>query len=103
MTEAPLTGKQKNHLRGLAKSLKPAAAVGKSGLTEGFRANVSRLLGEHELVKIRLPDLPPGDRAAVADELAGSANAQLAGLVGRNALLYRHAPDLPAERRIRLP
>ena len=97
-----LTGKQKRHLRSLGQKLSAIAAVGKAGLTEAVLANLSALLDQHELVKVRLGGLPPADRAALAAQIEQATGAQCVGIVGRTALLYRANPELDAKHRINL-
>ena len=94
------SGKQRRHLRGLAHALRPLAQVGSGGLTPAFGEAVDRLLQDHELVKIRVPE-----RAPVAPWLAGmwlatALDAAMVDLVGRCVLLYRPHPEKP---RIVLP
>ena len=49
-----LSGKQKNHLRGLAHALNPVVSIGNKGLTESVAAEVELALAQHELIKIKL-------------------------------------------------
>ena len=98
-----LTGKQKRHLRGIGQGLEVRASVGKAGLSEGFAAAVRELLDQRELVKVRLPAGPGKWRDALAGQIAESAGAACAGVVGRTALLYRPNETLEPKDRIHLP
>ena len=87
-----LRGAQKNKLRGLAMSLKPALVLGKQGLSEAVIREFEIRFDREELIKVKLL----GDRidrketAALIEEKTG---AILAGLVGSSAAFYRQNPD----------
>src|SRR5690349_9131036 len=51
---APLTGKQKSHLRSLAHALKPVVQIGHQGLTAGVVAALDVALERHELIKAKV-------------------------------------------------
>lgn len=95
-----LTGKQSRHLRALAHELEPIVIVGKEGASQGVIAATDQALTDHELVKVRLPDLEREERDAIARALAEGAQAALAGTIGRIAILYRRHPSTP---KINLP
>lgn len=90
-----LSGKAARRLRALAHGLDPVVAIGKEGLSEGVLSATERALGDHELVKVKLPDIERGERTALAERLALSTRAQLAGTLGRVAILYRRHPTRP--------
>jgi RNA-binding protein len=98
MPNAPLSGRQKRHLRALAQQLAPVAWVGEAGLSDGVVRAVDEALAQGELVKVRMH--APPDKHALAAALAAAAGAELAGLVGHTAILYRAHPEEP---RIALP
>lgn len=89
----PLSGRQKRHLRALAQRLAPVAWVGEAGLGAGVIRAVDEALARDELVKVRMHD--PPDKHALAQALAAAAGAELAGLVGHTAILYRAHPEEP--------
>ena len=95
MTDKPeLHGFQRKYLRGLAHKLKPVVQVGHDGITDGVIGALEQALTDHELVKIRMHE--PEDKKAMAAQLAARTGAQLCGLVGHTAILYRPHPDKPA-------
>jgi RNA-binding protein len=96
----PLSGKQRSHLRGLGHHLDPVLQVGKEGLSEGLVAAARIAIHDHELIKIRLGEGAGGETGALARELAGQLGAEVAGALGRTALLYKRHPAKP---RIALP
>ncbi len=98
-----LTGKQKRFLRGLGQKLPAAVQVGKAGRTDNVTAAVADALDRAELVKVRLPALPPADRKELAGDLADAVGAAVAGSVGRTVLLYRPNHDIAPDARLALP
>ena len=89
-----LTGKQKRHLRSLGQRLEPAVTVGKAGLSDAAIANLSRLLDQHELVKVRIPAGSADDRDLMGMELAQKTASACANVLGRTVLLFRANPKL---------
>ena len=90
-----LTGKQSRHLRSLAHALEPIVIVGKEGASEGVLTATDQALVDHELVKIRLPDVERSERAVLAQKIAEGTRSALAGTIGRVAILYRRHPTTP--------
>lgn len=101
MSTESLTGKDRRHLRGLAHSLKPLAHVGQHGLSDAFLAELDQALEHHELVKVKFLEWKD-EKKALSNEMAERTGADLAGLIGHHAILYRPARE-PERRRIQLP
>jgi RNA-binding protein len=99
-SQKPLTGKQAQHLRGLAHALAPIVHIGKEGLTDAVIAAVDAAIDTHELVKVKLPQLEKEERRAMAAALGAGVSGSVAGVVGRIAILYRRHRDKPV---IKLP
>jgi RNA-binding protein len=99
-TGLPLDGKQRRHLRALAHDLKPVVQVGKEGVSDAVVRATDQALTDHELIKVRLPQIDKDERDAMADALRARTRSHLAALTGRVAILYRRHPDEP---KIRLP
>ena len=98
---APLTSKQRAHLRRLAHPLKPVVLVGSEGVTDAVLASVSEAFNTRELVKVKLQEAAPTDvRAATTRIAEGVAGAEPVHTIGRTAVLYRPHPEEP---QIRLP
>ena len=97
-----LTGKQKRQLRAMGQRLKPLVEVGRAGQSDELLANLADRLARHELVKVRLPALPPKERQELAGDLARRTGSRLVGTLGRTALLFRPSRDLPDDKRIKL-
>lgn len=96
-----LTSKQRRWLRGQAHALDALIQVGKGGLSQGLIRQTDEVLGRHELVKVRfLADRD--DRREQTEALVAATGAQLAGAIGRVAILFRQQPD-PEKRRYKVP
>ncbi|MBX3269974.1 MAG: ribosome assembly RNA-binding protein YhbY [Sandaracinaceae bacterium] len=95
-----LRGAQKRHLRGLAHHLEPVVLVGKAGVTDALVAATDRALTDHELIKVKLPQIERAERAELILALERKTGAEVAGVAGRVAILYRRNPDEPV---IQLP
>jgi RNA-binding protein len=96
-----LSGRDRRHLRRLAHPLRPVVQIGAGGLTERVVDAVDRALADHELIKLKISDERETRRALAAD-VAARTGSQIAGLVGRVAILYRPAAE-PESRAIALP
>ncbi len=86
---AELSGKQKRRLRALGHHLRPAAVVGREGITEAVRRAVDQALEARGLVKVKVGRGCPAGRQAVARELAAATGASVAQVLGRTILLFR--------------
>ena len=95
-----LTGKQRQYLKGLAHPLSPIVRVGKGGVTDSVIAETKKSLESHELIKVRIDVDESADRKSVAERLASETDAQLAGTIGKVAILYRPREEDPE---IKLP
>lgn len=92
---APLNGRQKRHLRALAHHLEPLVQLGKEGVSESVIAATDQALTDHELIKVRLPQIDREERTEMAATLERETGAALAGVMGRVAIYYRRHPNKP--------
>ncbi len=97
---AALTPKQRQFLKGLAHPLSPVVRVGKGGLTPSVVQETKKSLHAHELIKARIDIDDSAERRTTAEALARETDAQLAGTIGKIAILYREREEEPE---IRLP
>jgi RNA-binding protein len=95
-----LSGKQRRFLRSLGHALRPVVTVGAKGIDDGLLAELATALRVHELVKVKILASAPLDRKETAAELGRRAEAELAQVLGRTALLYKARKKNPA---IKLP
>jgi RNA-binding protein len=89
-----LTEKQRRHLKGLAHPLKPVILMGNSGLTDAVVAETDRALGDHELIKVRLPGVDRQERDAALKTLAERTNSAFVTRIGHIAVLFRPRPKV---------
>ena len=97
---AVLTSKQRQFLRGLAHPLVPIVRVGKGGVTASVIEETKKSLHSHELIKVRVEIDDTKERKAAAERLASETDSQLAGAIGKIAILYRERDEEPE---IKLP
>lgn len=95
-----LTSKQKQFLKGLAHPLEPVVRVGRGKLKDTVIEETKKSLLAHELIKVRIESDDSAERRSIAESLASAAGAELAGSVGKIAMLYREREEKPA---IKLP
>ncbi len=91
----PLTSKQAAHLRALAHHLDPVVQLGKEGASESVVEATKAALLAHELVKIKLPQVEKPERRALTAAIAGATSSEVAGEIGRVAVLYKRHPNKP--------
>lgn len=90
-----LTGKQRQFLKGLAHPLSPIVRVGKGGVTDSVITETRKSLASHELIKVRIDVDESKERKELAARLATETGAQLAGTIGKIAILYRERDEDP--------
>ena len=95
-----LTAKQRQFLKGLAHPLSPLVHIGRNGVSPAVVAETKRSLEAHELIKARIDAEDPKERRRLAETLAKECDADLAGTVGKIAILYREREEEPE---IKLP
>ena len=87
-----LTSKQRAYLRGLANPLEPILHAGKGGVSDTLIRQADDALTARELIKGRVLDTAPGSARELAEQIAGTVNAQVVQVVGRNFVLFRQKP-----------
>ena len=87
-----LTAKQRSRLCGLAAKEAIVTQLGKGGATEAFTAQLTSLLGYHELVKVRFVNFKD-EKKAIAEELALATKSDLVRLIGNTAIFFKQNPD----------
>ena len=96
-----LSSTQRKYLRGQAHSVKPVVQVGKNGLSDEILAAVEENLNAHELIKVKFVECKD-QKKEISAEIASRAKAELAGLIGNIAIIYRQHPEAD-KRHIKLP
>ena len=95
------TGSDRKYLRQLAHPLKPLVQIGAAGVSDAVMAAIDTALSDHELIKIRYLDYK-GEKKELTGDIAEKTGADIAGVIGHVAILYREAPD-EEKRKIKLP
>ena len=95
-----LTPKQRQLLKGLAHPLSPVVRIGRNGLTPAIIEETKKSILAHELIKVRFELDDAADRREAAAELARATESELAGTIGKLAILYRRRDEKP---KIKLP
>lgn len=84
-----LSTKQKQHLKGLAHSLKPVVLLGNNGLTEGVLVEIEQALGHHELIKVKVAAEDRETKALIVDAIVRETGANNVQVIGKVLVLYR--------------
>ena len=95
-----LTTKQRQFLKGLAHALSPVVRIGRAGVTPAVIEETKKSILAHELIKVRIETDEGEARREIAAELARAADAEVAGTIGKQAILYRRRDEKP---KIKLP
>jgi RNA-binding protein len=83
----------KKRLRAAAHPLKPVVMVGQHGYSATVAAAIDEALGDHELIKVRLRGIEREQRKPVVAEICNDLDAEVVGLVGGVATLFRAQPE----------
>jgi len=95
-----LSPKQRQFLKGLAHPLSPVVRVGKGSVSDAVIDETKKSLLAHELIKVRVEAAGSEARRALTERLAQAADAQIAAIIGKTAILYRARDEKP---KIELP
>ena len=93
-----LDAKHRQTLRGQAHALKPVVMIGAHGVTDGVLAELAVAIHAHELIKIRLPQVPHDERDDMVETLSVASHADIVGRIGRVLILYRPHPAVAPKR-----
>lgn len=94
-----LSNKQKQHLKGLAHSLKPVVLLGQNGLTEGVLAEIENALNHHELIKVKVATADREVKQLIIDAIVRETEAINVVKIGHIVVLFRPSE----EQKIELP
>ena len=89
---APLTTRERSHLKARAHALEPSVQIGHGGLTDGVAAEIDRALKARELIKVKI--LADRDaRKEIAEAIATRTESTIVQQVGKVVVLWRPKPD----------
>jgi RNA-binding protein len=95
-----LTSKQRQYLKSLAHPLSPIVRIGRARVSPEVIKETQISLEAHELIKVRIDEDESDARSDFADTLALAAAAEVVGVIGKTAILYRPRVEKP---KIKLP
>lgn len=87
-----INAKQRKLLERNAQPLSPLVQVGGAGVTENQIAQISRLLGEHELIKVKFNEFKD-EKHELSSEIAKKTQSTAVRLIGNVLILYRPAKE----------
>ncbi len=91
MPSAPL----RRRLRAHGHALNALVRIGKDGITPGVVRQLTQILFDHELCKIKLEAECPIDRFAAAEHIAEQPGMNIVQILGRTILVYKRHPQNP--------
>ncbi|WP_158968409.1 ribosome assembly RNA-binding protein YhbY [Paraglaciecola sp. L3A3] len=94
-----LSNKQKQHLKGLAHSLKPIVQLGGNGLTEGVLAEIDLAINHHELIKVKVPTDDKEEKSLIMDAIIRETKAIKIQSIGHILVIYKQSD----QKKIELP
>jgi RNA-binding protein len=89
------SGELRRRLRGHGHALTALVQVGKAGVTKPLVRQLTQVLLDHELVKVKVAGECPADRFEVADQLGAEPGVDVVQIVGRTILLYKRHAQTP--------
>ena len=87
-----LTSKQRKVLEKNAQPLSPLVQIGGAGVTAEQEKQVERLLGEHELVKVKFNEFKD-EKRELSEEIARKTDSTLVRIIGNVATFYKPAKE----------
>jgi RNA-binding protein len=85
----------RRRLRAHGHGLNPLVRIGKNGLTPELLRQITHVLFDHELCKVKLESESPVDRFAAAESLSEQPGFNVVQILGRTILLYKRHPQHP--------
>ncbi|MGS2720565.1 ribosome assembly RNA-binding protein YhbY [Paraglaciecola aestuariivivens] len=92
-----LSNKQKQHLKGLAHSLKPVVQLGNNGLTEGVLAEIDNALNHHELIKVKVPTDDKEEKKLIMDAIIRETGAEKLQTIGHTLVMFKQSDEKKIE------
>ena len=73
--------------------LKPVVIIGQKGLSENLHGEIERALGDHELIKLRIPAQSREDKRSFSEALCAQHESTLVEAIGNVIVIYRRNPE----------
>lgn len=93
----PLNSSQREYLKRIAHGIKPTVYIGKHGITPTVQRTTEEVLMAQELIKVKFIDHKDKKRELI-DDLAKATAAQVVGILGHIATIYRPHPESEKQR-----
>ena len=84
-----LSKEKRQALKSQAHSLKPTVFLGVKGLTQAVLQEIDQTLLAHELIKVKIRGVEPGDKAGIIDQICQAVQADVVQTIGHMLTLYR--------------
>lgn len=95
-----LSKTQIRFLKSAAHHLHPLVMIGANGLTEAVQKEINLALDSHELIKIKLGQLPDTEQDELILQICTEQQAHFVQKIGHLAIIYRANPE---KKRYQLP
>ena len=95
-----LTSKQRKILRSKAHHLKPYIIIRKNGLTKSSINSISRLLNQHELIKVKIADNE--NRENIKDKILLKTSSSIVGSIGKIVIIYKESDNKDEAEKIKI-
>ena len=93
-----MNSSQRKKLESLAHSLKPAANIGKEGLTDGVISFISENIEKNELIKIKFLQSKK-EKENISNQIVSSLKCELISIIGNILVIYKQSNN-PKNRQI---
>lgn len=93
----PLNSSQREYLKRIAHGIKSTVYIGKQGITPAVQRATEEALLAQELIKVKFIDHKDKKRELI-DYLAETTAAQVVGILGHIATIYRPHPEVEKRR-----
>ncbi|MBO5100396.1 MAG: YhbY family RNA-binding protein [Treponema sp.] len=87
-----LTSKQRKILEKAAQPLSSLVQIGGAGVTEEQINQISRIISEHELVKIKFNDYKD-EKKELSQDISEKTNSTLVRIIGNTAIFYKPSEE----------
>lgn len=88
-----LSKTQIRFLKSHAHHLQPVVLLGSNGLTEAVQKEINLALDSHELIKVKLGQLPDDEQQTMIEEINAKQHSELVQKIGHTAVFYRQNPE----------
>ncbi|MBQ75520.1 MAG: ribosome assembly RNA-binding protein YhbY [Gammaproteobacteria bacterium] len=88
-----LSQKDKKRYRAIGHHLNPVVTIAGKGLSTGVMSELTRAIGDHELIKIRILTSDRNERLETVTEIQEQLDVEVVQSIGKVALIYKGAAN----------